>query len=91
MNKELFEVIQKRCADLFIQDGQLMRRVDMRGRGSDVDEVVAHDLNDPNWIVEVAFCRLEQQIEPLCSKTGNPHRFRRVPAHDACVDCNLHK
>lgn len=82
--------IDDRGRELFVRDGKIYEFVDMHGRGSDFDQLVSEDENDPRYAIQVAAWRLMNLLQPLC-KTGRPHRMRDVPAHRACVDCGKHE
>lgn len=90
-DSELKSRLDRLTEDLFIRDGNIYRTVDMQGHGSDYDQLVSKDINDPKYKLQIAAWRLLQELNGLC-KNGKPHRMHRVepvPAHYACVDCGV--
>lgn len=74
------------CDDIFVQDGKIMKAIDMQGHGSDFDEIVSTDENDPKYAVQVAAWRLYEKLKSLCTD-GQPHRMALVPQHRRCSNC----
>jgi hypothetical protein len=40
----------------------IYRTIDMQGHGSDIDELVTERIDDPQYAVQVAACRLEREL-----------------------------